>query len=109
MNKSHKNIIQKLIKSCLEINPKIFFFELIKNEVITNMPNKARFYMFFKYMIECLDYNSNKNLHYKWKRVKWMKEDKISLQIFDNYHKFPRLTFIIERRENKLYIETLPF
>lgn len=109
MNKSHKHIIQKLITSCLEINPKIFFSELIKSDVITNMPNKMRFYIFFKYMIECLDCNSNKKMHYKWKRIKWMKKDKISLQIFDDYHKFPRLTFIIERSKTNLYIETSPF
>ena len=60
-------------------------------------------------MVECLNCNSNKQLHYKWKKIQWGKEYKIGLQIFDTIHKYPRLTFIIGKQKEKLYIQTLPF
>lgn len=109
MNSIQKLIIRDLIKSCVKIDASIFLIHLKSNELITNMPNKLRFYMFFRYMINNLNTNSNQNLHYKWKRINWMSEQKISLQIFDDYHKHSRLNFVIELKNNKLLIETLPF
>lgn len=110
MNRKQKQTISILIKSCLEIKPQIFLAELKKRKtIITNMPNKLRFYTFFKYMINSLNYNSNKDLHYKWKRIQWMSEQKISLQIFDTYHKHSRLNFIIQIINDKIFIQTLPF
>ena len=104
-----KEIISGLIKSCLTIDPSIFFPYLKHKNLVTNMPNKMRFYRFYVHMINCLNCNSNKKLHYEWKRTYWMKEKKISLQIFDDIHKFERLTFILEKKKGKLYIQTLPF
>ena len=109
MNNSEKKILKQLIKSCVEIDSKIFLNELKKQNVTTNMPNKMRFYKFFKFMIKCLNNNSDKILHYKWKKIVWMKQNKISLQIFDKTHRHSRLTFVIENRNEKIYIETLPF
>lgn len=107
--KSEKEIIRGLINSCLTINPKYFLPYLKDKNLATTMPNKLRFYNFYSHMINCLNCNSNKQLHYKWKRIVWMKENKISLQIFDSIHKYPRLTIVIEKRNEKLYLETLPF
>lgn len=109
MTISEKKIIRGLIKSCLTIDPKYFLPYLKDKNFATTMPNKLRFYSFYSHMINCLKCNSNKQLHYKWKRITWRKENQISLQIFDNIHKFPRLTFVIEKCNGKLCIETLPF
>lgn len=109
MSNSDKEIISGLIISCLKINPSLFLQFLKNKNLKTDMPNKLRFYSFFKHMVDCLNCNSNKKLYHKWTKIRWMKENKLALQIFDTVHKYPRLTFIIEKQNDKLYIETLPF
>ena len=108
MNNEDKRILTGIIESCLTINPSIFIPYLMDKMVLTNMPNKTRFYSFYKYMLNCLNCNSNKILHYKWERINWGGK-KLSLVIYDSIHKYPRLTFVIEKINGKLYIETLPF
>ena len=108
MNNEDKRILTGIIESCLTINPSIFIPYLMDKMVLTNMPNKTRFYSFYKHMINCLNCNSNKILHYKWERINWG-GNKLSLVIYDSIHKYPRLTFVIEKINGKLYIETLPF
>lgn len=109
MTNLDKEIINGLIKSCLTINPHSFLQFLKYKNLKTNMPNKLRFYNFYSHMVECLNCNSNKELYYKWTKTQWMKGKRLSLQIFDTIHKYPRLTFIIEKHKDNLYIETLPF
>lgn len=108
MTVQDKKILRGLIESCLLINSTIFFPFVKEKELYTRMPNKMKFYSHFKYMLNCLNCNSNKILHYKWERINWF-GNKISLVIYDSIHKYPRLTFIIEKKNGKLYIETLPF
>jgi hypothetical protein len=108
MNNEDKRILTGIIESCLTINPSIFIPYLMDKMVLTNMPNKTRFYSFYKHMINCLNCNSNKILHYKWERINWG-GNKLSLVIYDSIHKYPRLTFVIEKINGKLHIETLPF
>lgn len=108
MNNKDKEIISGLIESCITINPQYFFPFIKGNYIYTKMPNKMRFYKHYKYMLNCLLCSSNKILHYKWKRINWF-GNKLSLVIYDSIHKYPRLTFVIEKINGKLYIETLPF
>lgn len=108
MNNEDKRILTGIIESCLTINPSIFIPYLMDKMVLTNMPNKTRFYSFYKHMINCLNCNSNKILHYKWERINWG-GNKLSLVIYDSIHKYPRLTFVIEKINGKLHIETIPF
>ena len=108
MNNEDKRILTGIIESCLTINPSIFIPYLMDKMVLTNMPNKTRFYSFYKHMINCLNCNSNKILHYKWERINWG-GNKLSLVIYDSIHKYPRLTFVIEKINGKLHIETLHF
>ena len=108
MNNEDKRILTGIIESCLTSNPSIFIPYLMDKMVLTNMPNKTRFYSFYKHMINCLNCNSNKILHYKWERINWG-GNKLSLVIYDSIHKYPRLTFVIEKINGKLHIETLPF
>ena len=108
MNCQDKRILKGLIDSCLFINPSVFIPYLMEKSVSTNMPNKMRFYSFFKHTVNSLNCCSNKVLNYKWERIEWM-GTKILLVIYDSIHKYPRLTFVIEKINGKLYIETLPF
>ena len=62
---SIEKIKRELIKSCVEINPKSFIPYLLANNVSTGMPNKTRFYRFFKEMVVCLKENSKGNLYFK--------------------------------------------
>lgn len=110
MNNSDKEILKGLIKSCLLMDSKIFFPFLKSESLQTGMPNKMIFYRHYKFMIECLKCNSSKNLHYKWGRRDWLDDiSYLTLEIFDDIHLHPRLNIIIDKIEDKLYIETLPF
>ena len=109
MNDYDKKILKGLIKSCLLRDPKIFLPYLKNRNVITGMPNKLTFYSFFKYMVECSNCNSENILFYKWKRIRWKNKTNLSLQIFEEFKKFPRLTIIIIKKDNKLFLQTLPF
>lgn len=108
MNNEDKKILSGLIESCLTIKASVFYPFLKEKVLLTRMPNKMKFYSHYKYMLNCLNCNSNKILHYKWERIDWF-GNKLSLVIYDSIHKYPRLTFIIEKKNEKLYIETLPF
>lgn len=108
MNRQDKRILKGLIESCLTLNASSFYPFMKERTLFTRMPNKMRFYSHYKYMLNCLNYNSNKILHYKWQRTNWF-GNKLTLMIYDSIHKYPRLTFIIEKKEGRLYIETLPF
>ena len=90
-------------------DPKIFLPYLSNKHVVTGMPNKLRFYLFYKYMVECSNCNLNNILTYKWKKIKWKNNTSLSLQIFDEFSKFPKITIIIKKVANKLFLETLPF
>ena len=110
MNDSDKEILCGLIESCLLMDTKIFLPFLKNKNVVTEMPNKMKFYREYKKRIECLHCNSSKKNHYKWEREEWM-DDKsnLILKIYDDIHFYARLNFIIDKVEDKLYIEFLPF
>ena len=110
MNNLDKEILNGLIKSCLMMDPNIFFPFLMEESVDTGVPSKMTFYRDFEKRIECLRCNSSKKNHYKWRREEWM-DDKsdLTLKIYDDIHFYARLNFIIDKIDDKLYIETLPF
>ena len=62
---SIENIKSGLIKSCVNYDAKSFIPYLISNNVLTGMPNKTRFYSFFKYMVNCTKQCSEGKLTYK--------------------------------------------
>ena len=114
MNDQDKRILRGLIESCMTVNPSIFIPYLLEKSVCTNMPNKMRFYRFYEHMVNCVhckcksNSNDKKKLFYKFGRIDW-KGRNISLLIYDNIHNYPRLTFILNKKNGKLCIETLPF
>ena len=106
--KEYKNVAKELIKSCLTFNPKNFTEFLKNKEIKVNTYNKAKFYKFFKHMIYCMENNSDKNISYKWKRINWCGKYITYLEFKDQSNKYPKLSIIFGKLENKIYIETLP-
>ena len=110
MNNLDKEILNGLIKSCLLMDPEIFLPFLKNKNVVTEMPDKMIFYNEFKKKIECLRCNSSEKNHYQWRREEWMDDESyLTLKIYDDIHYYARLNFIIDKKEDKLYIEILPF
>lgn len=58
-------IKSELIKSCVNYDTKSFIPFLLSKNVLTGMPNKMRFYRFFKQMVNCTKISSNGQLTVK--------------------------------------------
>ena len=105
-----KEIKENLILACLNQNPKIFLPYLLSNNVKTTMPNKIRFYSFFKYMINCGKQKSIGNWALKIEKTTLMNEQHIkAYNFYDNKHKSARLKVLVIEENNEITIETIPF
>ena len=102
-------IIEDFI-SCCSNSKKNQLIKLLNNKsIVTNMPNKLRFFTFLSYMIDCMSTSSVGKITPKWEQIKWMKKERKCLRFYDEHHKFPRLTIIVEKKNEKIYFETIPF
>lgn len=102
--------ISLLRKSVIKGRPKIILQGLIQKSIITDMPNKVRFYLFYKRSVTCLHKNSKGKIYFKYPtelNVQLPKEE--YLEFYDTYYTNPRLTMIIQEHNKKLTISTLPF
>ena len=107
---SIEKIKRELIKSCVEINPKSFIPYLLASNVSTGMPNKTRFYRFFKEMVICLKENSKGNLYFKIENEKTCNsENTYFLNFYDEVHLHSRLSIEIRENKQQIYLDTLPF
>ena len=98
----------ELIKCCISFDAKHFIPFLMSKNVTTGMPNKTKFYQFFKYMINCSKQSSFGKLTYKLE----YKNDNLQeyyLNFYDEYHKYSRLSIKIVETEKTIFIDTLPF
>tara|TARA_R110002073_G_scaffold334073_1_gene522789 strand:+ start:954 stop:1292 length:339 start_codon:yes stop_codon:yes gene_type:complete len=107
---SIENIKSELIKSCVSYNAKSFIPFLMSNNVLTGMPNKTRFYSFFKYMVNCTKQCSEGQLTYKIEHEE-IQNNQISyyLNFYDKIHKYSRLSIEIKETKDNIYLDTLPF
>jgi len=110
MKKDKLAIIAELQWSCLENNPKSFIPFLLSENVKTNMPDKFRFYSFFKSMVK----SARENSIGEWtlKIENWDIEDHsntLAYNFYDEVHKYARLTIMVRETENELHLDTLPF
>lgn len=107
---SIENIKSELIKSCVNYNAKSFIPFLMSNNVLTGMPNKTRFYSFFKYMVNCTKQCSDGQLTYKIEHEE-IQNNQISyyLNFYDKTHKYSRLSIEIKETKDNIYLDTLPF
>ena len=99
-----------LINSCLNGNAKSFIPFLLAEKVETGMPNKTRFYRFFKHMLDCSKCNSIGEWDLQIENADWMNEkNSLAYNFFDKVHKYARLTLMIRENNERIYIETMPF
>jgi hypothetical protein len=107
---SIEKIKSELIKSCLNYDTKSFIPFLLSKKVFTGMPNKMRFYNFYKKMVNSTKQNSKGELIFKVNTIsKKENEWNYYLEFYDAFHTNSRLTFEVNENNNRIFIDTLPF
>lgn len=107
---SIENIKNELIKSCVNYDAKAFIPFLMSKNVLTGMPNKTRFYRFFKQMVNCTRKNSKGQLTFKIEHEKNNNNQRIYyLNFYDKIHKYSRLSIEVRETKENIYLDTLPF
>lgn len=112
MNKSYdiEMIRIELIKSCINYDTKSFIPFLMSENVLTEMPNKMRFYRFFKKMVYCTKQSSEGLLFTKIENEKNNINQRIyNLNFYDKIHKYSRLSFEITECNESISLDILPF
>lgn len=105
-----ENIKSELIKSCVNYYPKTFIPFLMSKNVLTGMPNKTRFYRFFKQMVNCTKQNSEGQLTFRIEHEKIKNYQRnYYLNFYDKIHKYSRLSIEIRETKENIYLDTLPF
>lgn len=103
-------ILNKLIESCLSFDAKLFKSYLQSEIVITDAPDKKKFYWFFKKMLITAKSNSIEPMSFKIEIPHWEDEENMKhYNLYDSVHKHSRLSLRVRESENSVYIETMPF
>jgi hypothetical protein len=103
-------ILNKLIESCLSFDAKLFKPYLQSEIVITDAPDKKRFYSFFKKMLLTAQSNSIKPMNFKIEMPDWEDEENMKhYNLYDSVHKHSRLCIRVKETENQVYLDTMPF
>ena len=110
MSKELEIIKESLINICLNNNAKEFIPYLLSKKVETNMPNKMKFYRFFKHMLKCARENSIGKWTLRIEKTFWNNnQNSVAYNFYDNEHKFARLSIVVTEQDDKIFLETLPF
>ncbi|MBL1281225.1 MAG: hypothetical protein COA33_013180 [Fluviicola sp.] len=105
-----KEIKKSLIFACLKQDPLSFVPYLLSDNVKTEMPNKTRFYRFFKRMIKCAKQKSVGEWTLKIEKTSWNRgQDNVAYNFYDEKHKYARLSIIVTEKGNEIIFETIPF
>ena len=103
-------ILNKLIESCITFDAKLFKPYLQSEIVITDAPDKKKFYWFFKKMLITAKSNSVEPMTFKIEMPDWEEEENMKhYNLYDSVHKHSRLSLKVRESENSIYIETMPF
>ncbi len=103
-------ILNKLIESCLTFDVKLFKPYLQSEIIITDMPDKTKFYSFFRKMLLSAKDNSVEPMSFKIETPHWEdEEDMKHYNLYDSVHKHSRLCIRVKETENQVYLETMPF
>jgi hypothetical protein len=109
-NHTNQEILNGLVESCLNFNPSYFIPLLLSKKVITDMPNKVRFYKFYKYMLLCAKENSVGQLTFRIEKPNWEKDKSIEYyNLYDSKHKYSRLSIVVKKTDEKIFLDTMPF
>lgn len=105
-----KSIKNELIKSVHKGESKIFLPILLMSCVETDMPNKIRFYCFYKKSLDCFLKNLKGDISYKEKLIERDISHSYSLlEFFDSYYTNAQLTIEMTEYDSKIVLSTLPF
>ncbi|WNH12996.1 hypothetical protein [Thalassobellus suaedae] len=103
-------IKNELINCCLNDNSKQFIPYLLSKKVKTGMPNKTRFYSFFKSMLKCAKQNSIGIWTLKIEKTNWNDgQNTLAYNFYDERHKYARLTLMVTEKNGQILFETMPF
>jgi hypothetical protein len=102
-------IKRNLINSCLNQKPKDFIPYLLSEKVKIKMPNKTRFYRFFKYMLKCVKNKSTGKWTLKIENTSWNNGKAMAYNFYDEKHKYARLSIMITEQNDRIILETMPF
>lgn len=103
-------IREKLTKICLNQRPKDFIPFLLSEKVKTEMPNKTRFYSFFKHMLSCAKQKSVGKWTLRIEKTNWNNGlNTLAYNFYDEKHKHARLSIMVTELDDKLTLETMPF
>lgn len=104
------NFIHTIEKAVIQKNSTTIIYSLLHKNVYTDMPNKIRFYSFFKKSVLCLHKTSKGIIKMKVNaKLDKSKLKIIHLDFYDTYYTNPRLTIQINKIKNQLKVFTLPF
>ncbi len=107
---SIEKIKTELINSCVNYDTKSFIPFLMSKNVLTGMPNKTRFYSFFKHMVSCTKQCSEGQLTFKIEHEKRINNQRnYYLNFYDKIHKYSRLSIEVRETKENIYLDTLPF
>lgn len=105
-----ETIKQELVKCCLEGNARQFIPYLLSDIVKTRMPNKTRFYSFFKHMINCAKQESIGKWTLKIEETSWnFGKDTLAYNFYDEKHQYSRLTIMVTEQNGQILLDTMPF
>lgn len=104
------DITNGLVESTISGTSKTFIPFLLSPIVKTKMPNKIRFYSFYKYMLTCAKNNSTRPWILKIEKTTWTNEENaFAYNFYDTKYKYPRLSIVLFEKNNFLHLDTLPF
>ena len=99
-----------LVESCISGTSKTFIPFLLSPIVKTKMPNKAKFYIFYKYMLDCAKNDSAKPWTLKIEKTTWIsKENAFAYNFYDKKYKYPRLTVVLFEKNKYIHLDLYHF
>jgi ASC-1-like (ASCH) protein len=106
----NKEILDSLVESCLNYNPRQFIPYLLSINVTVGMPNKIRFYQIFKSMLLCAKERQVGHISLNIENPGW-EGDKLMeyYNFYDKKHKYSLLSIQVKKLENKIYLGVMPF
>lgn len=103
------SIKKALSHSCINGNPKEFIPFLLSPSVKTEMPNKTRFYSFFKHMLYCGKQKSIGKWTLRIENKNWNNGKAMAYNFYDEKHKHARLSIMVTEQNDRIILETMPF
>jgi hypothetical protein len=107
-NYTKEEILDILIESVMTFNPSLYKQCLWSETLEINAVNKMMYYWFYKGIVNCTKSSSMGELYLKIEKYDY-NPDALFYNFYDNYHTFSRLSFEVEYKGDKIYIDVMPF